>query len=375
MKFLEVIGTWVNDYFSHAEAIYLVVFIAAVLLVLATLGGVLAPVLSGLVIAFLLQGLVDRLQQARVPRMAAVYVAFLLFVGSVLALVLVIFPLLWQQLSGVVQVLPTLVERSREGLDELATRFPEYVTPQQIASLVEQGAVELANFGGTVLETAFSQVFSLLGLIIYVVLVPISVFFFLKDKDQLLEFISSLLPRERTLLNAVGEEMNEQLANYVRGKFIEILIVGATTFFVFTLLGLNYAFLLSVIVGLSVLIPFVGAAVVTIPVFAVAVIQFGWSWDLGAVMGAYAVIQFLDGNILVPLLFSEVVDLHPITIIVAVLAFGGVWGVWGVFFAIPLATLIKAIYRAWPRRDGSQDGRGPPGDGLQPLPDEREAAL
>ena len=133
--------------------------------------------------------------------------------------------------------------------------------------------------------------------------------------------------------------------------------------------------LIIVIVGLSVLIPFVGAAVVTIPVFAVAVIQFGWSWDLGAVMGAYAVIQFLDGNILVPLLFSEVVDLHPITIIVAVLAFGGVWGVWGVFFAIPLATLIKAIYRAWPRRDGSQDGRGPPGDGLQPLPDEREAAL
>ena len=183
---------------------------------------------------------------------------------------------------------------------------------------------------------------------------PISVFFFLKDKDQLLEFFGSLLPSDRPLLDSVGTEMNEQLGNYVRGKAIEILIVGATTFVTFTVLGLNYAALLAVVVGLSVLIPFVGAAVATLPVFIVGVIQFGWSWDLGVVMIAYAVIQFLDGNVLVPLLFSEVVDLHPITIIVAVLAFGGLWGVWGVFFAIPLATLIKAIYKAWPRQQPDQ---------------------
>jgi len=188
--------------------------------------------------------------------------------------------------------------------------------------------------------------------VIYLVLVPISVFFFLKDKDQLLAWVRSLLPYNRPLLNAVGEEMNDQLGNYVRGKFIEILIVGVATYVSFTVLGLNYAALFGVLVGLSVLIPFVGAALVTLPVFVVAVIQFGWTWDLGIVMIVYGVIQFLDGNVLVPLLFSEVVDLHPITIIVAVLAFGGVWGVAGVFFAIPLATLIKAIYKAWPHHAG-----------------------
>ena len=142
--------------------------------------------------------------------------------------------------------------------------------------------------------------------------------------------------------------MNVQLANYVRGKFIEILIVGSVTSVTFSLLGLNYALLLGVLVGVSVLIPFVGAAVVTIPVLLVAIIQFGWSWDMAWVMGAYLIIQALDGNVLVPLLFSEAVDLHPIAIIVAVLVFGGLWGVWGVFFAIPLATLVKAVYHAWP---------------------------
>ena len=124
----------------------------------------------------------------------------------------------------------------------------------------------------------------------------------------------------------------------------------------FVLLGLNYAALLALIVGLSVLIPFVGAAVVTIPVALVGIIQFGWTLELGYVMAAYGIIQGLDGNYLVPWLFSKVVDLHPMAIIVAVLAFGGLWGVWGVFFAIPLATLVKAIFNSWPRQSEEVGG-------------------
>jgi putative permease len=71
-------------------------------------------------------------------------------------------------------------------------------------------------------------------------------------------------------------------------------------------------------------------------------------------MGAYLVIQALDGNVLVPLLFSEVVNLHPIAIIVAILVFGGLWGFWGVFFAIPLATLVQAVLKAWPTFDDKE---------------------
>jgi len=350
VKFLGIIGGWLNEYFSNEEAVYLIVLIVVALILLATLGGFLAPVLTGLVIAFLLQGLVKQLERYRMRRAPAVYLSFLLFLGGVLAVMFLVVPLLWQQMQDLVALLPRVVGRVREGATELADRFPEYVTEEQISALVDQGARELANVSATLLETAFSQVFSLAALLIYLVLVPISVFFFLKDKDELLAWVHSLLPSDRPLLTSVGDEMNQQLGNYVRGKFIEILIVGATTFVSFTFLGLNYAALLGVLVGISVLIPYVGAAVVTLPVFVVAVIQFGWSWDLGVIMIVYGVIQFLDGNVLVPLLFSEVVDLHPITIIVAVLAFGGLWGVWGVFFAIPLATLIKAIYKAWPRQ-------------------------
>jgi len=106
--------------------------------------------------------------------------------------------------------------------------------------------------------------------------------------------------------------------------------------------------LLAVAVGLSVIIPYVGAAVVTLPVVLIAWFQFGASSDFWWVVGSYLLIQTLDGNVLVPLLFSEVVNLHPVAIIVAVLVFGGLWGFWGVFFAIPLATVVQAIITAWP---------------------------
>ena len=358
MKFLEIIGGWINRHFSNEEAIFLIVLITVIFVILLTLGGVLAPVLTGLVFAFLLQGLVRRLRGARVPELASVIIAFLLFLGGLVALAVFLVPLVFRQLRALAEAAPDLIGRLREAADDLMVAFPDLVTERQVQSWVDLAGAEIGNLSGSAIEFALGQVPSLVGLLIYLVLVPISVFFFLKDRDALMGWFGSLLPRERPLLARVGAEMNLQLGNYVRGKFIEILIVGSVTFVTFTVLGLNYAALLGVLVGVSVLIPFIGAAVVTIPVALVAILQFGWSWDLAMVMAAYAIIQALDGNVLVPLLFSEAVDLHPITIIVAVLAFGGLWGVWGVFFAIPLATLIKAIYTAWPRQ---VDSDGPPG--------------
>ena len=349
MNFVDVLGGWVNRYFSRPDAIFLIAALLVASLVLYTLAGALAPVLTGLVLAFLLQGLVGRLERLGSPRLLAIAVAMIVLIGTVSTAVLLVVPLLWQQAADLLALAPTLIGMLRDGLSSLSEAFPEFITEEQIRGVVNESSKELGNLSASLLESAFSQVFSLFGLLIYLVLVPISVFFLLKDKELLITHMTSLLPKDRPLLDAVGSEMNAQLGNYVRGKVIEILVVGTVTFVTFLFFGLNYAALLGVLVGISVLIPFIGAAIVTLPVFMIAVLQFGWSLDLAWVMLAYAVIQFLDGNVLVPLLFSEAVDLHPITIIVAILAFGGLWGLWGVFFAIPLATFIKAIYVAWPR--------------------------
>lgn len=349
MRFLEILSGWVNRYFSDEEAIFLIVMLLVLGLLLFTLGDVLAPVLTGLILAFLLTGMVDRLKAIKVPELVAVGITFTFFMSAMVTVLLFMVPLLIRQTRALVGAVPNLVGRLRELSVQLLERFPDLVTEAQFALWTESATGQLGNFSTTILELVVGQVPSLVGLLIYLVLVPISVFFMLKDRELLIRFALSLLPKKRPLLNRVGREMNAQLVNYVRGKFIEILLVGSSTFVSFSFFGLNYAALLSFLVALSVLIPFIGAAVVTIPVALVGVLQFGWSWDLGQVMIVYGIIQTIDGNILVPILFSEAVDLHPITIIVAVLAFGGLWGLWGVFFAIPLATLVKAIYNAWPR--------------------------
>ena len=358
MRFLEVIGGWINEHFSNEEAIYLVVLLAFAFGVLLIFGAMLAPVLTGLVLAFLLQGLVKKLVNLNMRHNNAVYLTFVLFLGALIAVLLFVVPLVWQQLGALRSALPNIFSRLQDMLRELPEIAPGYITAEQVNQWLSMMAGEVGSVSGSLLNTMLTQVPSVVALLIYLVLVPISVFFFLKDRVELMAWFHSLLPRRRPLLDRVGAEMTVQLANYVRGKFIEILIVGSATFVTFQILGLNYAALLGVIVGLSVLIPFVGAAVVTIPVALVAIIQFGWTWDLAWVLIAYAIIQALDGNVIVPLLFSEAVDLHPITIIVSVLAFGGLWGVWGVFFAIPLATLVKAVYNAWPQEAAAVD---PPG--------------
>ncbi|MEM1432658.1 MAG: AI-2E family transporter [Pseudomonadota bacterium] len=351
MRFLEIISGWVNRYFSDEEAIFLILLLLLTGLFLFMLGDSLAPVFTGLILAFLLTGMVDRLKAFRVPETLAVGVSFAFFLAAMLTVLLFMVPLLIRQTRALVGAVPDIMVQLRHGAQQLVDRFPDLVTEAQFSQWLESIGGQLGSWSTTVLELVVGQVPSLVGLLIYLVLVPISVFFMLKDRVALLRFALSLLPERRPLLNRVGAEMNVQLINYVRGKFIEILLVGATTFVGFSLLGLNYAALLGFLVGLSVLVPYIGAAVVTIPVALVGLLQFGWTWDFAWIMILYGVIQAIDGNILVPVLFSEAVDLHPLTIIVAVLAFGGLWGFWGVFFAIPLATLIKAIYNAWPREE------------------------
>jgi putative permease len=138
-----------------------------------------------------------------------------------------------------------------------------------------------------------------------------------------------------------------QISNYVRGKVIEIVIVWFASYFILGFLGLRFSMLISFFIGLSVIVPYIGATAMTIPVALIAFFQWGVGPDFFSVVAAYLVIQALDGNLLAPLLLSGVVNLHPVAVITAVLVFGGLWGIWGLFFAIPLATLVHAVLKAW----------------------------
>jgi len=220
-----------------------------------------------------------------------------------------------------------------------------------VNTMYQQISAEVGHLTQWLVSFSLSSIPDLVALLIYMVLVPILVFFFLKDRRVLVNSFARLLPPQRPMMVRIWHEVNLQCANYVRGKAVEILIVGGVTYVAFKFLGMPYAALLSLLVGLSVVIPYIGAAVVTIPVAVIGLFAFGWGSHFIWVMVIYGIIQALDGNVLVPILFSEVNNLHPVAIIVAVLFFGGIWGLWGVFFAIPLATMLKAVFAAWPVKE------------------------
>ncbi len=326
----------------------------AVLLVLGfaiviVMGDMLAPVLAAIVIAYLLEGPVDKLEQRSTPRIVAVISVFCVFLMLFIFILVGLLPLISQQMIEFGQDLPRMIKETQGLLSRLHADFPQIITPEAIRAVTVEFSSGITKFSSSVLSISLASIPAIVTVLVYTILGPLLVFFFLKDRDEIIGYMTSFLPRKRELLNQVWHEMDDQIGNYVRGKVYEILIVGGTTYITFKLLGVAYAPLLAVLVGLSVIVPYIGAAVVTLPVAFAGYLQLGWGVDLAWVMVAYAVIQALDGNVLVPVLFSGAVNLHPVAIITSVLVFGGLWGFWGVFFAIPLATLVKALLNVWPR--------------------------
>lgn len=342
--------TWYRRYFSDPQAALLAVLIVASFAVFYFMGRMLAPVLAALIIAYMLEGPIKKLER-RMSRLLAVLIVFFLFVAFMVFLVLFLLPLASRQASQFFQEVPSMINHGQDLLIRLRREYPEFVSEQSVRDVIVAFKGGITDMGQRIVSVSFASIPAIVAALIYLVLVPLMIFFFLKDKTVIGGWLSRFLPADRRLVHHLWEEMDAQIGNYIRGKVYEIFIVGGFTYVTFTILGLNFAPLLAIIVGLSVLIPYIGAAAVTIPVAFVAYFQWGLNWDFAWVMIAYFVLQFLDGNVLVPLLFSDVVNIHPVAIIVAILVFGGLWGFWGVFFAIPLATLVKALINVWPTHE------------------------
>ncbi|WP_371372575.1 AI-2E family transporter [Thalassotalea aquiviva] len=352
---IEYIVDWYKAKFADPHVVTLSLFIIVTIAVLYFFNDLLMPVLVAVVLAFLLERPVQQVMKIGLNRNKATTLVMIAFTGIGLLIFLGLLPVLWNQTSNLIQEVPAMVNKANVFIMELPEKYPDLIQPEQIENVIRTIKEKILELGQFILETSLNSISDIVALMIYLILVPIMVFFFLKDKTEILSNLGRFLPKERRLTKQVGNEMHHQIHNYIRGKVVEILIIGGASTIAFALLGLNYAVLLGALVGLSVLVPYVGATVVTFPVLLVALFQWGVSPEFGYVMLAYAIIQILDGNVLVPILFSEAVNLHPVAIIIAVIIFGGLWGFWGVFFAIPLATLVKAVINAWPESGFSSE--------------------
>ena len=352
---LNVLKGWFNAWFSDEEAVYLLFLLLAGFAVVLLFGGILAPVLAALVIAYLLEGPIDFLHRHRFRRLVAAALVWTVFVVALLVSIVALVPLLSKQFTQIFLEIPQIASRLQAWVLTLPQAYPNLFTDAQVQELISGMSLDFGDLRQVIVGRSKALGVGLTYLVIYLILVPLMVFFMLKDKDKIRGWMRGFLPDDIGLISRVWGNVDRQLPNYIRGKVVEILIVWFASYLTFSFLELKFAMLLATATGLSVLVPYVGATLMTIPVAAVAYVQFGWGGDFALVMIVYGIIQFIDGNILVPLLFSEAVNLHPVAIITAILLFGGLWGLWGVFFAIPLATLIKAVINAWPSQSDYPD--------------------
>jgi len=352
---------YLRDFFKHflpnSQAVALAIILVVSFVLIYTLSDLLMPVFVSIVLAYLLEGLVGKAESMKMPRQLAVYLVFSAFMACLIFLLFYLMPLVGQQAVELIQDIPAILNGIKSGIMRLPEMYPHMISASKIHQIIFAFQQELLSYGQKMLSNSGTSVMGLVGsvmglvsVMIYLFLVPMMVFFFLKDKQLLVAWFLQFMPRDRSLSVRVWEEVDMQIGNYVRGKFSEVFILWAISYITYVAMGLNYAMLLAVLMGLQVIIPYIGATLVTFPVLGVAYFQ----WGLGSdefmyVVIAYSVIQALDGVVLVPVLFSEAVNLHAVAIIIAILFFGGLWGFWGVFLAIPLATVVKAVLTAWPR--------------------------
>ena len=334
--------------FSNEETVVFFLIILSTLILFSLFIEVLTPFIISIVVAYLLVGLQKKIETYGFSQSVSTIIAFSVFIIVGAAMFTWLIPLLYVQLQSFVLDIPRIFNEFLNFVSTIPAAFPDLVNSDQISVFFQAVSSELSSITQNIVKSSISGIQSTITVLLYIILFPILVYFFLFDRKNIIEGCLKIIPGDRAMLSQVWSEMDIQLSNYVRGKVLEIFIVGIAAAILFASFDLNYAALLAVLVGLSVLIPYVGAFSITIPIVIIGLLQFGLGTQFYLLIGLYLLLQFLDGNLLVPIIFSEAVKLHPIVIILAVFIFGSIFGFWGVFFSIPLATFIKAVWNAWP---------------------------
>lgn len=305
------------------------------------------PILTSIILSYFLY----KIQKVFLFLGMTVSTSFALVYSLFLALFLFLFfmfgPIVFKQLVIFFNDLPFIIQKIKIITYRLMKEYPIIFPKEQTNLLFSNVIFYVQSIGKTVISASLLSIVILTKWLVYLFFIPILMFFFLKDYLKIMNTFRIVMPEKSEFWKNIWFNTYIQINNYIRGKIIEVIIVSIANYILFKFYKLAYAGLLGVIVGLSVVIPYVGTIVVSIPIMFIGAIQLGLSNKFFYLLLFYLVIQFLDGNLLVPVLFAEAVNLHPITIILSVVVLGFIFKIYGLFFAIPIAIVIKAIIKLY----------------------------
>jgi putative permease len=235
----EQLNTFLKKIFSNEETIVFSFAILSFFLIISFFGSVLTPFMISIVVAYLLVGLQKKIQSYNVSQNLALIITFAIFIVTGATLVVWLVPLLYIQLQAFVLDVPSLFNNFLDFMSELPAKFPELVSSDQIAIFFQAVSEEITFFAQNIIKSSISGIQSTITILLYIILFPILVYFFLFDRKNIIDGFLKLIPGKREMFTHIWVEMDIQLSNYVRGKTIEIFIVGIVAAIIFSSLPLS----------------------------------------------------------------------------------------------------------------------------------------
>ena len=313
------------------------------------LRSVLMPFVAGILLAYLLDPMVDKLEKFKLSRLSStLIVCFVTILIIVPALVLLI-GMIENQVSLLIQATPKyltlIMEKIRPTLENLNERFPD-LKSANIEELVKNNIGNSMKFIGKVLKALISNGFALINLISLLLIMPIVTFYMLRDWDNFVKKFESLLPKKsKKSIMATFKDIDKIIAGFIRGQLSVCLILGIFYSIGLKLVGLELGLLVGFIAGIISFIPYVGSITGFVVGCILAFAQYGDITHVLYVVGVFMLGQFIEGNFLTPKLVGESVGLHPVWVMFALLAGGVLLGFLGLMLAVPLAAIIGVLVR------------------------------
>lgn len=300
----------------------------------------LLPIITSIILTYFLYNIKKLLLKLGFSNNTSFTIAYSIFLTIFSVILMILIPIIFKQLVNLFNDIPIILQKMKILTHQF---YPSILSTEQSNILFSNITTYIQSIGKTIVSASLISIVIITKWIIYIFIIPILVLFLLKDNTKISDWFYKIIPQKMNFLKMLWAHIYKQIENYIRGKIIEIIIVTIANYILFKTYKITYADLLAILVGFSVIIPYIGAIIVSIPVILISVVNLGVSNDFLYIILIYTIIQLVDGNILVPLLFSEVVNLHPISIMLSIIIFGSTLGLYGVFFAIPLAIVSKAI--------------------------------
>lgn len=320
-------------------------------LLLVLLRDVLLPFIAALALAYLLDPLADRLERMGLSRLTATLVILCLFLLVIALALILLAPLLGQQLVGLVERLPMLAARLQALVLEQGAPLLERLGGSKLAEDAQSSLGNLVGEGtkwaGSVLASLWTGGAAVVGVFSLFILTPVIAFYLLVDWDRMCATVDSWLPLDhRDTIRQLLREMDVAIAGFLRGQALVCLLLGVFYAVGLSLLGVNFGALIGIISGVLSFIPFVGSLIGLVLSVGVALVQFWPDWTLPlATLAVFAAGQFLEGNIFQPKFVGDSIGVHPVWLMFALLAFGSLFGFVGLLMAVPLAAVVGVLCR------------------------------